>query len=102
MPMNNKASNARKETELSLAVAAQLRAERAVANMTIEELVKRSGVSKNSLLAVLNGKRTADVSQVDAIARALGVSLIEIFMRAEERVAAEQAHPTDEPRVSGE
>lgn len=86
--MNMKASNARKQSELSLAVAAQLRAERAAANMTIADLVRASGVSKNALLNVLNGQRTADVSQLDAICRALGVRLLDLFTRAEERIAA--------------
>ena len=102
MPMTNKASNARKESELSLAVAAQLRAERAAASMTIDELARRSHVSKNALLNVLNGKRTADVSQLDSICRALGVRLIDLFVRAEERLVAERDHPADESHASGE
>lgn len=96
----NKASNARKESDLSLAVAAQLRAERAIANMTVDELAKRSGVSKNSLLAVLNGKRTADVVQVERICRALGVRMIDLFVRAEARLAEEQA--ADTAKVAGQ
>ena len=103
MDMNAKASNARKESPLSLAVAAQLRAERAAASLTVEQLARQSGVSKNSLLAVLNGKRTADVTQLDAICRALKVSLLDLFTRAEERLAAERAAAAGgAAQVSGE
>jgi transcriptional regulator with XRE-family HTH domain len=99
MSMNEKASNARKQSPLSDAIAAQLRAERAIANMTVDELVKRSGVSRNALLAVLNAKRTADVTQVEAICRALGVPLIDLFRRAEARLADT---PTDKSHASGQ
>lgn len=104
MTVNNKASNARKESELSLALAAQLRAERAVTGMTIDELAKRTyGVGRGTLLKVLNGQVTADVSQLDAICRALGVRVIDVFLRAEERLAAQRATETPgDAQVSGE
>lgn len=90
MNMDDKASNARKQSALSVAIAAQLRAERAAANMTVDELAQRSGVSRGTLMKVLNERVTADVSQVDAICRALGVPLIDLFARAEERLRADQ------------
>lgn len=92
---NSKAQNARKESELSLAIAAQLRAERAVAGLTIDELASRTvGVGRGTLLKVLNGQVTADVSQLDAICRALGIKVIDVFLRAEERLAAQRAADT--------
>lgn len=98
---NGKASNARKPSELSVAVAAQLRAERAAADMTIDELVRRSHVSRNALIQVLKGTRVADVSQVSAICRALGVPLVEMFQRAEQRLpptnGANETHENNHP-----
>jgi DNA-binding XRE family transcriptional regulator len=83
--------NARKQSPLSIAVADQLRAERAIAKMTVEELSRKSGVSKRSLEAILTGKRTADVIQLDSICRALGVPLLDLFMRAEERLRSNES-----------
>ncbi|NUP33633.1 MAG: helix-turn-helix transcriptional regulator [Streptomycetaceae bacterium] len=99
----NKASNARKESELSLAVAAELRAERGRARVTIDELAaKTRGVSRGTLMKVLNGQVTADVTQLDAICRALGVRVIDIFLRAEEALAAAQREPGPDMKVAGE
>ena len=99
MPSQDKAKNARKESPLSVALATQLRAERAAANMTVEELARRSGVSRNSLLAVLNGQRPADVSQLDAICKALGVPMILMWERTEARMRSEA--PRDMREASG-
>ena len=100
---HTKASNARKESELSLAVAAQLRAERAVSGMTIDELASKSGVSRGALMKVLNGQVTADVTQLDKICRALGVTILDLFLRAEARIAAAAAaDPATKPKAAGE
>lgn len=99
MDMNGKASNARKTSALSVAVAAQLRAERAIANFTVEDLARRSGVSRNTLLKILNSQVTADVSQLDAICRALDVPILDLFTRAEARMATGGA---DAAKVAGE
>src|SRR5689334_2179773 len=99
MPMT-KASNARKVSELSVAVAAQLRAERAAANITIDKLAAKAGISRGTLMKVLNGEVTADVVQVERISRALGIPMIEMFVRAEARLAADQGAASD-AQVSG-
>lgn len=99
MTMTEKASNARKQSELSDAIAAQLRAERAIADMTVDELAKRSGVSRSSLMQILKGHRVADVTQVEALCRALDVPLIALFQRAEARL---RETPADKAHASGE
>lgn len=86
MPTSDKAPNARKVTDLSVALAAQLRAERAYADITVEELARRSRVSKNTLMAILNGQKPADVSQLANICEALGVEILDVFSRTEERM----------------
>jgi transcriptional regulator with XRE-family HTH domain len=84
-----KAANARKVTPLSLALAAQLKAERAYAGITVEELQKRSRIAKNTLAAILNGTKPADVSQLSSLCDALGVGMAELFARTEERMRTE-------------
>ncbi len=64
-------------------VAAELRAERGRKKITIDSLVKATGVSKSAVLNYLNGKRDAPTSALVALARALSVDPHELFIRAE-------------------
>ena len=87
----DKAANARKHSDLSLAMAAQVRAEMGVARLTTRALAQKSGVPERTLARLISGERTLDVAQLDGICRALGVPMIDLFARAEERLAAERA-----------
>lgn len=79
--------------DFNTAVAAQLRAERAVARTTIDELVTSTGISKSSILRYLNGDRDITLNTVSAIATALGVAPLSVLAAAESRLetAANQA-----------
>ena len=80
----------RRHSALSKALADEIRAQRRAVEMSQDELGKRAGVSRGQVIRIENGERVLDVTQVDAISRALGVSMVELFQRAEARVAAEQ------------
>lgn len=76
---------------LNAAVAAEIRAERAARQVTIDELADRSSISKSTLLRLLNERRLIGMEALSDIARALGVSATVIVGRAERRLAVEQA-----------
>lgn len=90
MTVNNPSTNGRRRNPEAEAFAAQLRAERAAQDMTQDELAKRSGVGKHTILRIENGQRVMDTAQLGDLCRGLGVSLYEFVMRAEERLQAEQ------------
>ena len=66
---------------------AQLRAERAAAGMTQEELAIAAGVSKRALARYLAGERVMSVRIMDDLAVALGLDFRTLFERAEERLS---------------
>ena len=68
------------------AVAAQLRAERAAAQMAVRELADASGVTEQSLLRYLNEKRDIPVPVLYQICAGLKVSVHELVRRAELRL----------------
>lgn len=70
------------------AVAAELRAERGRKRVTVEFLVKTTGLSKSAVLNYLNGKRDIPTPAFVEISLALGADPRVIFDRAE--VAVEQ------------
>lgn len=80
------------------AVAAQLRAERAIARITIDELVARTGISKSSILRYLNGDRDITLNTVATIAKAIGVPHLSVLAAAESRV--DEAQTQEEPEAS--
>ena len=81
----------RRSSALNDAVAEVIREERRRVEMSQAELGKRAGVSRGQVVRIESKERILDVTQVDAFARALGLSLLEVFARAEERLAAERA-----------
>jgi transcriptional regulator with XRE-family HTH domain len=85
----DKASNARKHSALSLAMAAQIRAEMGAARMTVRTLAQKSGIPERTLSRLVSGERTIDVAQLDMICKALTLPMIDLFMRAEERLRRE-------------
>lgn len=60
---------------LRLAVAAVLRAERARADVTQDQLVEMSGLSKSTIVRLEAGRRDADLSQLSAISEVLKIDL---------------------------
>lgn len=97
----DKASNARKHSALSIALADQLRAELAVSKLTTRALAGRSGVPERTLARLLSGERTIDVAQLDLLCRALDIPLATMLSRASDRAAEAQGAPRDETEVSG-
>jgi len=81
----------RKQSALNDAVADEIRAQRRAIEMSQEELGRRAGVSRGQVIRLENKERNLDVSQVDAFAKALGIPMLELFTRAEARLAAEGA-----------
>lgn len=71
------------------AVAAELRAQRGRVQMTIEQLVAATGLSKSAVLNYLNGKRDIPTPALVELCGALSVSPQAIFVSAEN--AVEQA-----------
>ena len=91
----------RRHSALNDAVADEIRAQRRALEMSQAELGKRAGMSRGQVIRIENKERVIDVSQADAFARALGVSMVELFQRAEVRVAAAETEPDVEAEVSG-
>lgn len=73
------------------AVAAELRAERAMRRMTIDQIVETSDIPKRTLLRLLNTERAINVESLAAIATALRVDPDVILTRALTRMTSEAA-----------
>lgn len=80
-------------SDLARAIAAQVKAERAAANLTQKDLGKAAGLSDSTVLRIENAQRSADVVDLERIARAVGIDLVELIQRAERRLP-----PPDAPR----
>jgi transcriptional regulator with XRE-family HTH domain len=68
------------------AVAAELRAQRARVQITVDEVVRRSGISKSAVLNYLNGQRDIPMPAFAELCRALEVSRRLIFEAAEKSI----------------
>lgn len=71
---------------LPAAVAAQLRAERAVAGLTYDGLANATGMSKFTVMRYLKGERQIPLPEFAALAEALGLTPQELMARAMERI----------------
>lgn len=71
--------------KLPLAVAAQLRAERAANGMTQKELAEKAGLGISSVQRYLNGQRAITLDDLAALSHALGFEPEEIISRAVDR-----------------
>lgn len=71
------------------AVAAQLRAERAARQMTVQQLAGKSGVTEQSLLRYLNEKRAIPIPALYQICEGLDIPVHELVRRAETRLLDE-------------
>jgi transcriptional regulator with XRE-family HTH domain len=72
---------------LNAAVAAELRAERAAQNLTVQELAVRSDVPYASLRRYLSAERNIDIATLHALSGALGTTAAEIVAAATERLS---------------
>jgi DNA-binding XRE family transcriptional regulator len=77
--------NARERTQWSVAVAAQVRAERAAGGWTQMEIVRRTGLSRSTYMRIESGKHVADTSELARICAGVGITLSEFFRRVEDR-----------------
>lgn len=75
---------------LTVAVAAELRAYRAAAELTIEELAAKSGVGTRTLKRILKAERDIDVRTIQLLCAAMGVDPQELFARASGRANPER------------
>jgi transcriptional regulator with XRE-family HTH domain len=91
MDVNSSHSTGRKRTPEAAAFAAQLRAERAVAGVSQDELARRTGISKSTILRLESGERVMDTAQLGAICRALGIAIGTFAVRAETRMLEDRA-----------
>lgn len=96
MNMDKKAANARQPSETSRAIAAQIRAERAAANMTKDDVLKAAGISRTTYYLLESGDRTLDVTQLANICKAIGISMSDLLERATARMTP--AEDGDKPR----
>jgi transcriptional regulator with XRE-family HTH domain len=81
----------RERAELSEAIAAQIRAERSAARLTVEETAKRSGIPYATYRKLDDGRGTVDAEQLNRLCRDVyGITLREFFERVESRLAAGQ------------
>jgi DNA-binding helix-turn-helix protein len=83
---------------LNGAVAAELRAERAAKGITFDALTERVSLSKSTLLLLFNARRLISLEALVEITSALGISVIEIVERAENRLEREPSEPKPEPQ----
>jgi ribosome-binding protein aMBF1 (putative translation factor) len=90
----------RRASALNDALAEEIRAQRRAIEMSQAELGRRAGVSRGQVVRIEGKERILDVTQVDAFARALGVSMVELMVRAERRIA-EQESPGEDLRATG-
>lgn len=72
---------------LNAAVAAELRAERVAQEVTLDDLIDRVSLSRNTVWRLLNCERFITIEALVEIADALGVSVLTIVSRAQERLA---------------
>lgn len=76
---------------LNAALAATLNGERVAAGMTFDELAAASGIPKRTLLRkVSTTERHLNVEDVAALAAAVGLSVVEVLARAEDRLERQQ------------
>ena len=84
----------RKHSALNDAVADEIRTRRRAVEMSQAELARLAGMSRVQVVRIESKERVLDVSQLDAIAHALGVPMGELVRQAEAHVAAEEEAPS--------
>lgn len=71
---------------LNGAIAGELRAERARRRVTFDALATRSGISKRTLIRMLNGERAINMASLEAICEVLGAPPSRIIVAAQTRL----------------
>lgn len=89
---------ARERSELSEAIAAQIRAERSAARLTVEQTAKQAGIPYATYRKLEDGRGTVDAEQLSRLCRKVyGITLREYFSRVEQRLAAREDYGTSPP-----
>ncbi|MFF2678068.1 helix-turn-helix domain-containing protein [Arthrobacter koreensis] len=78
-------------SEFASAVAATLRAERAARRWTYRELADAAGMTEQSVMRYLTGKRDLHMADLGSLADALGISPARIVQQAMERRESQPA-----------
>lgn len=81
----------RERTGVSDAVAAQIRAERAAVQLTLEQVAKGSGIPFSTYRKLDDGRGVPDSSQLARLCQVWGIPLSEFFRRVEARLATQNA-----------
>jgi transcriptional regulator with XRE-family HTH domain len=76
---------------LTLALAAELKAERAATGVTQESIAAAAGISTRQIIRILKGERPANYSQMLAICLALNLTMEELNARALARMRKQAA-----------
>ncbi|MEA5645899.1 MAG: helix-turn-helix transcriptional regulator [Cutibacterium granulosum] len=88
--------------DINEAVAAAIRAQRAVSGHTVRELAERSGVPLSTLMRILGAQRDIKVTQVADIAKVLDVAPCEIVEDAERIMGRQNTEqPSNVRRLRG-
>ena len=73
--------------ELTAAIAATLRAERAAAQLTQHQLADKSGLGYQTVMRLEKCERSPSVGQLAALCSVFGIPMSELVERAERRIA---------------
>lgn len=92
------ATNKRERSDFSDAVAAQVRAERAAADLTQAQVYEPAGLSRSTYIRLESGTHIADTTQLAHICTALGVSIPDFFTRVANRAQAAEVDDAPAPR----
>lgn len=65
-----------------------MRAEKAIARLTIEDLAALTSLSRQTLMHALNDTRTMDLSQFSLLSEAMGLDPVVVLQRAQTRLRA--------------
>jgi transcriptional regulator with XRE-family HTH domain len=80
------ATNSRDKSNYSLTVADQVRAERAAARLSQAEVMRKAEIKRSTYIRIEKGTHIADITELDKIMRALGLSMPEFFRRVDNRM----------------
>lgn len=76
--------------DIQSAIADMLRAERAIQELTMDDMAERTGMPKITLHRYMKGQRDIPLKALATICKALGVPMVEIIDRAEQRLESQQ------------